>query len=57
MGYVQERVSVLTVRQQTALKIKGMAKANGKTVDGVLEQLLKRLKGANPPPPINHGAF
>jgi len=40
--------SVLTVRGPTALKIRGMAKAKGMTVDEVLEQLLNSSSRPSP---------
>ena len=42
--------SVLTVRESTALKIKGLAKARGVTVDGVVSQLLTNPSGPRPSP-------
>jgi hypothetical protein len=40
--------SVLTVRESTAVKIKGLAKARGLTVDDVVSQLLTSPSGPRP---------
>ncbi|MGH9920933.1 MAG: hypothetical protein ACRD6W_18950 [Nitrososphaerales archaeon] len=42
--------SVLTVRESTALKIKGLAKARGVTVDDVVSQLLTSPSAPMPSP-------
>jgi len=40
--------SVLTVRESTAVKIRGMAKARGLTVDEAINQLLTSPSGPRP---------
>ena len=40
--------SVLTVRESTALKVKGLAKAQGVTVDQVIDQLISSPSGHRP---------
>ena len=42
--------SVLTVRESTAVKIRGLAKARGLTVDEVINQLLTSPAGPRPSP-------